>query len=585
MARPPGIRLLFLVLAAALYTFSLPLFLQGGDTSELVTAAYARLVAHPPGYPLWVWLQNAWIHLSTWQTPFWRAALLNTTFSLTTLFLLTQSRQGLWAATVIGTLLMLSPAFSEAAILPDVFALHGLFTALILWLYLSFDPASRARQIALPLVFAIATAHHHTIVLLLPLVAAALWESLKAPSGIKRVGTALFAGLAVSALFYFSLFYLNPESPHSWGRLVDFKSLVHHVLRVDYGTFSFSAGSQGLAPSSFWNLLSVSLLSFLAPLFFFLFLVLRDKAPVDRRTYWLGISTLLSSAFLLLCTVPAHAIGAEVLLRFHLMPTVIVAFFTVHLAKGIEFNRQRLILFLVFALPGGLLFAPWSAQLPKLRHDSVIEDYARNLLREASVQGPSVILTEGDHVLFSLRYLQVVEGIGTPVGLASGAMSLFPWYFEKLKIQVPELQIPAIEEILKTKKLHIPSQLLTPNADRVGFFAARPFTDPRDTRITYQATGHRLAAGQGVDFDAASLAALKLRTRYLDVPRGPQAYTRGDVFAIYSQYYLMRGEWKNALEVVPYAAPAFDRLCQVEKASICFFSEAIKRAERGRKFF
>jgi len=68
------------------YYFYLPVNLQGGDTSELVSAAYFNLVAHPPGYPLWSLLQRFWIHLIPLKSIFWRASLLNSLFSVGALF-------------------------------------------------------------------------------------------------------------------------------------------------------------------------------------------------------------------------------------------------------------------------------------------------------------------------------------------------------------------------------------------------------------------------------------------------------------------------------------------------------------------
>ena len=55
------------------YSCLLSLFIQGWDTAELVAAGYHRLNPHPPGYPLYIWLQHSWTHLFPVSTVFWRA--------------------------------------------------------------------------------------------------------------------------------------------------------------------------------------------------------------------------------------------------------------------------------------------------------------------------------------------------------------------------------------------------------------------------------------------------------------------------------------------------------------------------------
>src|SRR4051794_15382158 len=67
------------------YMFSLPRFVQGGDTGELVAAAYRLFVPHPPGYPLWIWLEHFWTHLVPIGTVFWRASFMNMLFALAAL--------------------------------------------------------------------------------------------------------------------------------------------------------------------------------------------------------------------------------------------------------------------------------------------------------------------------------------------------------------------------------------------------------------------------------------------------------------------------------------------------------------------
>src|SRR5688572_5797567 len=116
--------LYFLLPIAGVYFLSLPEFIQGGDTAELVAAGYQRLVAHPPGYPIWIWLQYVWTHLLQFGSIFWRASLLNSVFALVTLGILGwPHRKDPVKLALLLPLVGFATAFSEAAVLPDVFSL------------------------------------------------------------------------------------------------------------------------------------------------------------------------------------------------------------------------------------------------------------------------------------------------------------------------------------------------------------------------------------------------------------------------------------------------------------------------------
>lgn len=114
--------ILFIFLLGSFYFSCLPHFIQGGDTAELVASAHQLLVAHPPGYPLWTWLQHFWLHFFHYDTLFWRASVLNLFFSLATLFILglPLRKKPVFLLICIAPL-SLTTTFSEMAILPKSF--------------------------------------------------------------------------------------------------------------------------------------------------------------------------------------------------------------------------------------------------------------------------------------------------------------------------------------------------------------------------------------------------------------------------------------------------------------------------------
>src|SRR4051812_10710784 len=98
---PRSKSLAFLLAVLGLFYLShLPRFVQGGDTGELVAASYRLYVPHPPGYPLWIWLQHFFTHFFPFSTVFWRASLLSSFFAWITLLVvalpLRRSSLGTW---------------------------------------------------------------------------------------------------------------------------------------------------------------------------------------------------------------------------------------------------------------------------------------------------------------------------------------------------------------------------------------------------------------------------------------------------------------------------------------------------------
>lgn len=554
-------------------------------------------VAHPPGYPLWVWLQHFWIKIINYGTPFWRASTLNAVFAVLALSFLSRGARNqnlIWPA----LLLALSPAFAEAAVLPDVFSLHALFVAVIVWLYLGFDSISKARRIWLPFLFAFGSVHHHTLILLAPLALFAIWESFRDSVGARRsVVTSMCAGFLLSGLLYYSLLEMHPSSPFSWGDLKEPKDLLAHVLRSEYGTFKFSGGAYGFFPQRIFEFFKVSFLPWSGVCAGALYLGHRRGSLYDPAVHVLAASLVLNILFLGVCGCTGDAFCTEVLIRFHVMPLVILAFLIFRILEPVSSRGPEAMVLAAVAvfslIYSGTLLKSW----PKLRDDSAIEESLGMVLNEAGKAQASVILSAADHESGGLQYLQLHNGTGKKVAVASVGLTVFPWVYPKLKAQQPKLTIPGIEETLKTRKLHVPTQVVNANSGQVQVFSTFPMTDPRDTRITYLEVGQRLDPGQGMAFPP--LPPARPRTIYPRPPRGPQKYTRGLAYAMRADRGLAEAKaamavqqvpvaveaWKRVLKLVPYATPAQDGLCLMEKGSYCTDPRLLELSKRGKIFF
>ena len=108
--------------------------LFGGDAGDLVTAAYVRGVAHPPGYPLYTFLAYLLTKLP-FSTVAGRVTFLSTIPAIITLPLVFASMFLLIKREIVSLIATFSFGFSYLfillAIIPEVFALHLLFVSLV----------------------------------------------------------------------------------------------------------------------------------------------------------------------------------------------------------------------------------------------------------------------------------------------------------------------------------------------------------------------------------------------------------------------------------------------------------------------
>jgi len=139
-------------------------------------------VPHPPGYPLYVLLGKVWTLLLPLRDPAWRLNVLSTLFAALALvptYLLLHRivpRRRLVLPTVMT--LVLAPTFWAQATIAEVYALHMLLSALLLYAALPLldeRALSPRRLYLLAALVGLGLAHHRMIVLLLPTIAYWLW--------------------------------------------------------------------------------------------------------------------------------------------------------------------------------------------------------------------------------------------------------------------------------------------------------------------------------------------------------------------------------------------------------------------------
>jgi len=282
---------LFAVVMAVVFGLYLPTVfsgIPGGDSGELVAEACQLGVAHPPGYPSFVYFARSAIELlpASLGSPAWRvnaacAALGAVSAALLAVSTLRLSRRispnvpewvraGLSAAAAIAW--AMSPLIWLYNVGAEVFALSNFFVALLVWSFAAYgelatspnaEPASllaRARYIAFFCGLAL-TNQHTNILLALPLagwVAASLSHVLCLPRhGALPSERVTFARIRQATLTILNLCFIFAlgllpyahlpiahtfwRGPGSWGDASTVNGFIAHFLRSDYGTFRLYA--------------------------------------------------------------------------------------------------------------------------------------------------------------------------------------------------------------------------------------------------------------------------------------------------------------------------------------------------------
>src|SRR3989338_9970093 len=154
------------------YTYFQTSSIYGGDAGDLVTAAYLRGVAHPPGYPLYTFIGHLLTKLP-FNTVAWRVGLLSSIPSaatLTMLYLLLRmvSKKIILPLIAVSTL-GFTYLFWLYAIVPEVFALHTLFVITLTYLLFRWSNTRIPRYLYLFIfILGLSLTNHHIILLMIP---------------------------------------------------------------------------------------------------------------------------------------------------------------------------------------------------------------------------------------------------------------------------------------------------------------------------------------------------------------------------------------------------------------------------------
>jgi len=231
----------------------------GHDSAELVTAAAVRGIPHPPGYPLYTLLGGVFIDVCGGD-PAWAMNLFSVLCGALAVGLAGMAFSVLSGSSAAGLAAALAFAVARGpwrmAVGAEVFSLHLALVAGLLALAAFWRPASGGRRRLLvaagALTFGLGLAHHQTVVLVLPGLAAFLWMARDGrPAGFTPwVGVALLAGLTPYAWLPWRA---AQDPPLNWGDPDTPQRLWWTVTRQGYGGLKLSQVS-GTHPAAGYHL-------------------------------------------------------------------------------------------------------------------------------------------------------------------------------------------------------------------------------------------------------------------------------------------------------------------------------------------
>jgi hypothetical protein len=279
---------LVVAISSVVYVASAPAVMTGiADSDELITAAVAGAIPHPPGYPLFITLLSWWVNLIEWPNVYRGAHFFNAMvqsvangfFFLAIVMVMRRmqidrrhERQVVMAA-FFGTLAV---AFSYGvwmyAAVTEVFALSHLLVSIALWLTVRIrvqSPLSLRWVWAWALVMAFMVGHHQLTVLMVPFLIAGAWPGL--PKKHWQHVLPLIMALGLSAALHFGLLWRLHEHQHllSWSYEPSLSGWWQMISRNDYSGYSVESGAVAAAYlgqidvaasiSSFWHYCTVTM--------------------------------------------------------------------------------------------------------------------------------------------------------------------------------------------------------------------------------------------------------------------------------------------------------------------------------------
>lgn len=384
------------------------------DGGELITASMTLGIAHPPGYPTYIFLGKLFSLL-----PVGTIALRYNLFSAVSLsvaaafctataFEILPAGKAVWAAALAsGLAFALSPLVWSQAVVAEVYALNLALLSIFIWSLLT-----KRSSLLSGFLLGLAITTHLTSLLMLPI-----------GFGLALRGkrSRLAVGIIFGLLPLLTLPILGQlDSPVIWGEPSTFEGWWWLATAQLYRANIHlpDTWQSMLVHLSQWSNTILSQFAWIGWLFVIVGIFANQLGK--KTSSWLLASSAIYAGFSITYSTD------DAILNF--LPALLLL--TPLLAAGLIRLRYWALLFplLLFAL---------NFQAQNLRHEQRLRPMVQTILRE--IPENAIIVTPGDQSIFSLWYFHHVEGWRSDLILVDTNLLAFDWYRERLASQYPEL--------------------------------------------------------------------------------------------------------------------------------------------------
>lgn len=396
---------LLFVVSFALYLPLTAVSTQDSDGAEYAAAAVTGSIVHQPGYPVFMAIARAVVPWLDPTNPYHSLSLFSALSQSLAVALLCLVLYRLGVSSALSFLAALAWGLSAPVIKTaadaEVFAFHNLLIGAVLLSGLSIRGTKSS--IIYGLCAGLAAAHHQTIVLWLPLLLYFVFREDCPVSWIKRAALFVIGGL-VGFSSYLSLLFVHEGAPIlAFAPPENLAELYDYILRRAYGSFSLTAGFEGVSASyltHFLNGLSTSIPFALIGLVA-VFIILIAKFTADAMIW--SIVALLHWVFLSLIILPADTtMHGEWASRFYGLISyagVVLAGYVVSQLNITNTLNGFLGLLLILPLPFSV---PKALEYGDARRDRVSEYEINQTLSEIPENG--VFIAATDRVSLGIVY-------------------------------------------------------------------------------------------------------------------------------------------------------------------------------------
>mgnify|MGYP001822449534 CR=1 FL=1 len=399
------------------------------DGAELISASVTMGIAHPPGYPTYILLGKLFSLLPLGTVAFRYnvfsaiAMASAVAFSTATTYASNPAAKSNWSAVLsAGLTFAFAPLIWSQATIAEVYALNLAVLSIFLWLLLS----QRSSWLA-GAMLGLSFTTHLTTLLMLPLGLALT------PRGKRKH---LGLGIIIGLLPLLTLPLLNrlgspviwgdPSTLNGWWWLIS-AQLYQANINVPTTTVGF------LSHLSTWSATIFKQFAWAGWLFIIFGVFAHRLRP--RRSTLLLLTAAFYAVFSLLYS-PNDAI-------VNLLPAFLLL--VPFLAAGFTRLKYWSLLF-----PLLLLLLNFSSQ--NLRAQQSPRPPIEKVLR--IMPENAVVLTPGDHSIFSLWYFQHVEGQRTDLVLVDENLLAFMWYRQRLAVRYPGLEGLDTDDLAQFRQLN-----------------------------------------------------------------------------------------------------------------------------------